>query len=263
MPLTKDEIDNELEENELPVEGQKDEKPVVEKPPVTDANAELRTAMADLAKTVGSIAKKDDKPEELSQDQKDELWAVYNPEKSRADFMRKFFRLNEDATPEQIKEAKDLFGEMQTGLVKQAVVGARHFNNAELDKFRSELKPVLEFVSRAQAKEIRSRFEDTYPALADKRFDKILKASAKAMDENDFKSEDDYFKALAESAAETIKGVLPDFDLGAEKQKEKKPAGTTPRLSRGSAGGTGGAGGSGRQNEEPVSTTGNQIDDLE
>src|SRR4051812_40029412 len=73
----------------------------------TDKPDELRKAMAELATTVRTIAtpkEKDDEPA-LTEEQKAELWAVYNPEASRKDFFKKFFRMNPEATPEEVTEA--------------------------------------------------------------------------------------------------------------------------------------------------------------
>jgi hypothetical protein len=241
---------DELDEPEVP---ETPETP--EKPPTDD----LRAAMTELAGIVkGQVApKKDDAPAELTQEQKDELWAVYNPEKKDPKFLDKFFRLTEDMTPEQKAEFKALFADLQQGLVKQSVVGARNLMQIELAKLREEFAPAQEYISEARAERTRGRFFDKYESLKDPRYAKIIAITAKDLSSREFKDEGEYFKALAEGAAETIAGVEPTFALGAVKTKQTP--GTTPRLPRTSVGGTGGAGG-GKQ--AALSVKGDATDDF-
>lgn len=213
--------------------------------PEADPNLELRSAMAELAGTVKSFATASTPKAAdpvLTEEQKAELWAIYNPEKSKPDFMKKFFRLNPEATPEEIKEAKELFADMQQGLVKQAIVGSRNIASQEFQKMRQEFAPILEYVAQARAEQTKNRFYEGYSSLNDPRYAKVIDATARLLAGQNFDSEASYFKALAEGAAETIKGVLPEFALDA---KTTKPAANAPRLPRTSAGGTGGSGGGG------------------
>lgn len=211
-------------------------------------NDELRSAMAELAGTVKTLATPKEKPEpELTQEQKNELWAVYDPKKSKPDFMKKFFRLNPDATPEEEAEAEQLFKDMHSGMMKQAMTGARNLVQIELSKLMPDIERFRGYMTQQEAVATRSRFNEAYPALTDKRFSKIITATAKDLASGEYASESEFFKALAEGAAETIKGVLPDFDLGASQTTTKKSAGTSPRLSRTSVGGTGGTGGGTKQ----------------
>lgn len=207
-----------------------------------DPNAELRSAMADLAGTVKDLAKPKEEKTELTEEQKNELWAVYDPEKTQKDFMRKFFRMNPEATEDEVKEARGLFGDIQKGFVRQAVVSSRNIMDVELDKMREEfegvVKPLREFYETTRARETQERFNEVYPGLDDPKFEKIVKAQAKLIADEKFKTEDEYFKALAEGAAETIKGVIPEFDLA----KPAKTAATSPKLPRSRVGGSGGLG---------------------
>lgn len=216
--------------------------PAQQTPPADDGKKDdLREAMLELTGLVKqSVApKKEEKP--LSPEEQNKLWAVYNPEAQDKDFFRKFFRLTEDMSPEQQAEYKQLFAGMQQGLMRQAVTAAYNLLQAEREKWDEELSPVREYVTQAKSREIRNEFNAAYPALADKKYDKVLKLVSTELAKRDFASREEYFKVLAESAANEIKNYIPDFDLGA--QPTKKPAGTTPRLPRGGAGGTGGAGG--------------------
>lgn len=223
------------------------------------ANDDLRAAMTELAGIVkGQVApKKEEKEPELTQEQKDEFWAVYNPEKKDPKFLDKFFRLTEDMTPEQKAEFKALFADLQQGLVKQSVVGARNLMQIELAKLREEFAPAQEYISEARAERTRGRFFEKYETLKDPRYAKIIAITAKDLSSREFANEAEYFKALAEGAAETIAGVEPTFALGAAKTKQTP--GTTPRLPRTSVGGTGGAGG-GKQ--AALSVKGDATDDF-
>lgn len=186
----------------------------------------------------------------LTPEQTAELWAVYNPEATRKDFMRKFFRLNPEATPEEIAEARELFADMHKGLVRQSIVGAKNLLDMEIAKLRDEFKPVMEYMSTQRAETTRKTFYSMYPALEDPKYQKVVSAVARTLADKQYDSEAAYFTALAESAAETIKGVLPEFDLGAAPQQTKTNPGTTPKLPRTRVGGTGGTGG-GVSKKEP------------
>jgi hypothetical protein len=255
-PTDTDVLDNDLPVTEPEVIDDDVTKPVVEDKP--DPNAELRSAMTELAGTVRDIAKPKEKEQPLSEAEQKKLWAIYDPEETRKDFLHKFFKLNPDATPDEVKEAKDMWGSIQQGLVKQAVVGSINLTKNELAKLREEFGPALDYIQQARARETRSRFDTTYPTLADAKYGKIVQANAKLLEGKTFKDENEYFKVLAESTAESIKAIDATFDLG--KKTETKPAGSTPKLPRTSVGGQGGTGaGSGKTKETPK---GGDIDDL-
>ena len=245
--------DNDLDELDEP------QVPETPETPETPKNDDLRAAMTELAGIVKGQVKPPEAPKEpeLTQEQKDEFWAVYNPEKKDPKFLDKFFRLTEDMTPEQKAEFKALFADLQQGLVKQSVVGARNLMQIELAKLREEFAPGQEYISEARAERTRGRFFEKYESLKDPRYAKIIAITAKDLSSREFKDEAEYFKALAEGAAETIAGVEPTFALGAAKTKQTP--GTTPRLPRTSVGGTGGAGG-GKQ--AALSVKGDATDDF-
>lgn len=233
-------------------------------PPAAQGNDELKSALADLTKTVSTLATPKPEPKlEMTQDEKDELWAVYNPTKKDPKFIDKFFRLTEDMTSEQKQEFQALFQDFQQGITRQSVVGARNLFQMELQKLREEFGPIVEHVTQAKAEATRSRFFEAYGTLGEKtatgqlRYGKIIDATARTLAGQQFKNEQEYFQALADGAAEAIKGVLPEFELGAKKQT--KPTGTTPRLPRTSVGGTGGVG-SGLQGA--LSAKGDATDDF-
>lgn len=228
-----------------------------------DDSAELRSAMAELASTVKTLAEPKKEEKQFTKEEIAEFWAVYDPEKGRPDFIKKFFRLtDEEATPERVAEVKALFADMQSGMMKQAVTGAKNLITNEISKFRDELKETFDFVSTAKAERIRVKFGEAYPVLSDEKYAKVVTLTAKSLADKTFENESSYFKALAEGAAETIKAVVPDFDLGAKVEKKDKPAGNTPRLPRSSAGGTGGAGSGGGKAKDETSSKGD-IDSLD
>lgn len=230
-------------------------------PATTQKPDELKTALTELAKTVGGMARdRQTQPQEkqLSEEEKAELWAVYNPTKSNPDFFRKWLRLNTDMDPAEvekaIKEYQPLFAEMQTGLVRQSVVGARNIMNIELARLREEFGPIVDYVSSAKAEKTREKFYGEYPALREEneagvnKYGDVIDAVARTLADQTFDSEAHYFKVLAESTAKAIKGLVPEFDLG--KKPEKKPAVTSPRLPRTSVGGTGGTAAGGKKPAE-------------
>lgn len=224
------------------------EKPAETKPTTesTPPNDELRKAMAELAGTVKTLATPKEQPKELTEAEKAQFWGIYDPTAGGAkkDFFQKWFRLNPDATPQEIDEAKEMFADVHKGIVRQAMIGARNLFQEELAKLREEFTPAAEFAQQARAEKTRERFFKSYPALYNEneqgsnQFAKVIDATARLLADKEFDDEASYFKALAEGAAETIKTVLPSFDIGAKPQKQ--PAGTTPKLPRTRVGGTGG-----------------------
>jgi len=213
----------------------------------TPASDDLKAAMLELTGIVKKqVEPKPEPQKELTQDEKDELWGVFRPEKKDPKFLDKFFRLTEDMTPEQRAEFKALWDDTQAGLMRQAITGSKNLLQIELAQLREEFAPAQEYISQARAEKTRNAFYSKYPTLAEKteagalRYEKIINATARTLADQAFESETSYFKALAEGAAESIKAVLPEFDLGA--QTKTKPAGTSPRLPRTRVGGTGGTG---------------------
>lgn len=228
------------------------ETPTPEPKPVTEDA--LARAMESLAGKISPREPARSAEPELTEEQKREMWAVYDPKKGRADFMKKFFRLNPDASAEEEAEAEGLFADMQKGFVKQAIVGSRNIMLPELEKLRQEFAPLQEYISQRKQEELRGRFYKEYPALEDERYGAVIDAVASGMRNREFKSEKEFFKAVAEAAAGSIRKLVPDFDLG---KTQTKPAGTAPRLPRTSAGGTGGVGagkstGSGKASDDDM-----------
>jgi hypothetical protein len=207
----------------------------------TTEPTELQTALAELTKTQKTILERTapaEKVAELTPEQKKEFWAVYDPESSDKEFFKKFFRMNPDATSEEIAGVKGLFAAVQEGLVKQSIKGSRNYFDHALEQLKQEYAPLREFVDQVRAEKTRERFFSEYKTLNEPKFEKIIQITARSLAEKTFDDEKSYFKALAEGVAETIKGVNPDFDLG----KQQQPAGKAPKLPRTSVGGGGGAG---------------------
>jgi hypothetical protein len=129
-----------------------------------------------------------------------------------------------------------------------------------LDKFNREYAPIREYVESARREATRTRFYSQYENLDDERYSGLVSAVANTLANKTFEDEDAYFKALAEGAAENIKKLIPDFELG--KKTETKTTGKTPKLPRTSVGGGGGAG-KGRMEDLKPSGSRNDIDSLE
>jgi hypothetical protein len=224
---------------------------------------ELRAAMTELAGTVSKLAtagRQEPAARQPTPDEISELWAIYNPEKTNKDFFRKFFRLGDDVTPDQLEEAKQLFVGMHEGLMRQAMQGARNFISIEMDRLQQEIGPIKEYVENARREATRERFYGSYPGLGEDKFSKIVSSVALTLNEKTFGSEEEYFKELAEGSAAAIKEILPDFDLGKAPETKRK-LGQTPKLPRTSVGGGGGAG-KGRDVLQPTGSK-NDIDSLE
>ena len=195
-------------------------------------------------------------PEEIA-----EFWAVYDPEGTDKEFFRKFGRFPADTPPEEIQAFKELFGGMQKGLMKQAVTAARNYISVAREEIDKEYGPLREFVEEQKREATRGRFYSEYPTLQEKKFNKIIDATARTLDGKSFASEGEYFKALAEGAAEAIRDILPEFDLGAKPTTKTTP-GKTPKLPRTSVGGGGGAGKGAHDDLKPTGSR-NDIDSLE
>lgn len=230
--------------------------------PTEKKSIDLEAAMAELAGTVKQIAQPKEAPvPPPTKEQIAEFWAVYDPESTDKEFFKKWFRLNPDATQEEIQQAKELFAGVQKGLMRQAVTAAQNYIKIARQEIDQEYGPLKEYVQTAQKEATRGRFFGEYPALNDKKFNKIIDATARSLDNKTFDSEEDYFKALAEGAAGSIKDILPDFDLGAKPTTKTKP-GSTPKLPRTSAGGGGGAGKGATHDALAATGSRNDIDSL-
>ncbi len=215
---------------------------VTEEPPVVEEKPdELKEALTELTRTQQTILERTAPKEvvqELTPEQKAEFWAVYDPEKSDKEFFKKWFRMNPDATPEEIKDVKNLFASVQDGIVRQSVKGSRNYMDHALQQLRDEYAPLRQFVEDARAEKTRERFFSEFKTLNEPKFEKIIQITARGLAEKTFDDEKAYFKALAEGVAEVVKGVDPTFELG----KPQQPAGKAPKLPRTSVGGGGGAG---------------------
>lgn len=215
-------------------------------------NEEWKDAIKELTKTVSTaVAPKEAPPAPLTQDQIDEYYATFKPEKTDPDFFRKFLRLQTDLDPVEIektvKEFKPIFEAMHKGISKEAVVGAYRLFQKELKQLKDELAPDREFISEARAERLKTKFMKAAPFLADEdgglKYPKTVKYCAGELSTQNFENETEYFKTLADNVVAMLKeqGVSIASDAV---QTKTKPTGT-PRLPRTSVGGTGGAGGGG------------------
>lgn len=206
---------------------------------------DLEKALADLAGTVGNLAKVKEptpQPKQMTKEEEDEYFGVWNPTKINPNFVKEFFNLPDDVDDKTMQAAAQRLAQLQEGLVRQAVVSAQRVLGPYFKKLEERVKLGEDYVSQAQAEKTRGRFFEAYPGLNEPRFSKIISAISSTLADKDFEGEDDFFKALAEGAANHIKELIPDFDLA---KPAKKPSVTTPRLPRSGAGGGGGAGNKG------------------
>lgn len=259
MPLAESDLD-EIELSEpVPADPNAEVEVAPAKPTPSE---ETLTAVRELAEVVRETSKPKEEPTKPpTQEELNSFWKVYDPEQSDKEFYNKWFRLNPDATSEEKAQAKELFGAFKSGMMTEVHTAIGHYIKRELSKFEKErVAPIQSYVSASQVRETRDRFTTTYPGLKDKSYEKVLRAVANDLNSSQqtFPSEEAYFKALAEGAADVIKGVKPDFNLGT---KTKPSAGNTPRLPRGRVGGTGGTGG-GTEIRTPGDSSRNDVDEL-
>jgi hypothetical protein len=231
------------------------------------SQASLDAAFEKLSSTLStSLQPKKDEPQ-MSEEEQQKLWAIYNPESTQKDFMRKFFRLNPEATKEEEQEARSMFKSMQEGLVRQSIVGARNLFQAELQKMREEYAPLVSHHRDVIAKELQSAFFKAYPSLGEQdeasgsyRYMTAVRLAAQELANQTFATQPLYFKALAEKAAGIVSGIVPGFVLGDSKTKTKSST-NTPRLPRTSAGGTGGTARGGEDRGDGKAVRGSNGDD--
>lgn len=236
--------------------------PPEEETPPPEKPDDLRAAMTELAGTVKRIAEPPAAaPPPPTAEEIADFWKVYDPESSDKEFFAKWFRLNPDATPEEKQQAKELFASVQKGLMLQSVTATRNYIAEARKEIDRDYGPLKEFVEEQKREATRGRFYGSYPGLEQPKFQKIIDATARSLDGKTFTSEGEYFKALAEGAADSIKAILPEFDLGAKQTTKTKP-GQTPKLPRSSVGGGGGAGKGAHDEMQPTGRK-NDIDSLD
>jgi hypothetical protein len=209
------------------------------------SQGDLDAAFEKLGTTLKTAVTPPREAPQMSEADQKKLWSIYDPEESQKDFMRKFFRLNPEATKEEEQEARAMFKGMQEGLVRQSIVGARNLFQMELAKLREEFAPLQQHYRDAQAEKLQTEFFKSYPSLAAQdetsgsfRYMTAIRMAAQDLAQQTFASRPIYFKALADRAAEIVKGILPDFSLGAT--PPKKSSTSTPSLPRTRVGGSGG-----------------------
>lgn len=231
---------------------------------------DVSSALAELALNVNKLAtsqstqqnqqtQQTQQQRQRTPEENEAYWAVYNPLKQNPNFVKEFFNLADDVSPAILERQTRLLASMQEGFTRQSVIGVRNLLmmavNGEKTPFTDAVQkllgnvderiaPVQSFVTQAQAEKVRDRFFGEYESLKEPQYARIIDAAAasQTMLTKKFSSETEYFKALAETAGELIKGVVPDFDLKAKPTKRNT---NTPRLPRTSAGGTGGSGSGG------------------
>lgn len=233
--------------------------------PSTQNNDALAKAIQGLTEKVNApTAAAKPAERQPTQEEINEYWGVFDPQKSDPQFYDKMFRLPADMDPAEkqqvMAQLKETFAMMQTGIVKQSLTGSRNLMAQMREELMKEFKPAQEYVSTQRQEQTKNKFFETYPVLAEKgadgkpKFDALIAAHASQLQTQGktFPTEGDFFKALAESVAGTIKGVIPEFDLGAK--TKPNTAVTTPRLPRARVGGTGGSGGQGGQQADAATS---------
>jgi hypothetical protein len=227
-------------------------------PPDPAAERERRRdeALAELAQTVTTLAKpKPEAPKPRTPEEEAKYWGVFQPTESG---MREIFGIGDDVTPEQYSKRMTYYQQLHNGIVRQAVTTAMNLiqqNFGKLVEGNSSFKEILEWREQQRSRQAWSDFGERYPDLADKKYKKVLRICAEDLADREFKSDDEYFDALADSAVGLIKGIDDSFEIN-KPDKQNQP-GKLPRLPRSGGGGTGGAG-----KPAPRKTSGDDIDSL-
>lgn len=220
---------------------------------------EMREAMAELARTVKTAIEPRptrQAPVKLTPEQLNERFAVYNPD---AKFIRSFFRLPDDATPEHVTEATAQFTALRDGLVKQAVTSAWRVVEQQLATRDQQIREIQSYTEQQRSRQVRQDFNDRYKPLADPKYDRILRAAHMEISDTDFRTNEEYFDALAKVADEAIRGIDPNFRLGKPNQRS---SGNLPSLPRSGGGGGGGSGSSSQRGKKSTTSNGGDIDSL-
>lgn len=204
---------------------------------------EWKEAFKELSTTIKKGFEKPEVVKELTPDQINEKWGVFDPEKADKDFFKNLFNLPDDVDPKILERIKKAWAMQHQGMMKQAVISAMNVVEHKYGSKFAQVDELEKWRSEASAKELRNDFMGEFPALADKKYGKILKLVSSELADKDFGTHDEYFKALAEGAAAAIKEFDPSFDLGA---KTKTTATASPKLPRTRVGGQGGSGNGGR-----------------
>ena len=120
-------------------------------------------------------------------------------------------------------------------------------------KLSEKISPLEQRKLETDQREVYNSFTTAYPKLVDSKYSELVELGAKKLAGQEFKTQDEGFKALAELVETTVRKFDPTFSLsGGPTGKTQKPSGsrTLPTESSGS-GRTGSAGGG--DAEKPVS----------
>lgn len=239
-----------------PVEGADDDTtvvvPLVAKPL---ANDELTKALAKLAEgqtaLTTAITPKKVPPtaEELKKQWK--VWEA-NPE-----YVKKFFKLADDASPEQITEGMSQLHALRDGFMQQTGTFVQAALQQALGPMASQIQEFQSFRDEQQRQQLWTDFNGRYPALADPKFRDILRITSDGLASATHKTNEEFFDALAKGAAGYITQINPAFVLG-DPQNATPNAGKMPKLPRGGAGGGGGT----AKGSTPKQTDKDDIDSL-
>lgn len=225
-----------------------EEKPDAAAAPVrSDDTAAALKELAGELRSSREAQKPKDEPTAIDPAVLKKEWAFWEPDGA---FIRKFFKANPDATDEDLKDQVEAMQQMHQGIMRQSYTGMQKLLAQALEKFEKErISPLQEFYSKANTEKARNSFNESFPVFKDKRYDKILGLAQKSLEgRKDLSDDETFFKAVAETAAELIRDVNPDFVLEAAEKPSKPTTGTTLKLPRGRVGGNGGSGGGGGGN---------------
>lgn len=135
-----------------------------------------------------------------------------------------------------LDKQKAAFERLRDGLIRQADTIAQIRMQELREGLMSEMSPALSYVQQQRVESRQRAFEKAHPELAKPEYQNVLNAAAQGLLGQNFKSDAEMFKALAESATQLIKSANPNFEVGGE---APRPSSSIPVTSPGGGGGGG------------------------
>ena len=196
---------------------------------------------AAIARIGAEIAKNMPKPKEepappMTPEEAKKVLKVWEP---TDEWLQKFGNL---------ETQKAAIAELRDGVIGQAAVLAQTFAAENARRMEEQYKPVQRFVQQLQAEQQDARFARFRPDIVKDEFRPIIKSVAEAVLAKNptFKSEEEYFNAVANGVDGVLKSINPEHKPAVRRQPSNANAlpVSTPGTGGGGAGNGEGSGGS-------------------
>ena len=148
---------------------------------------------------------------------------------------------------------------MRDGMIRQMATIAQAISYQNRQELEQQYNPLQEYYQQQQVEARKSRFEKSYPQLADENFQPVVQSVISALQAKgqEFKDEKSAFSAIARGVEAVMKKVNPDFVLetnGAASSAKTPGNPNALRPQTSGAGAGGGSGGSGSGKPTPKGT---------